>query len=323
MFIIIMSSYYDILQINRNATKEEIKNAYHKLAKIYHPDKNTDKDTKEHFQKINEAYENLINDIPFNPFNIFNNFMNQHQQRNIKKNNEYYIFKINLNDVYSGINKNFNIKKRYICELCKLQCAKCVGSGSIQGQSIQIGPFVQFLQQICDVCNGNGVIRNSFINCNDCNSSGFKIKEKNIFLQIPKGVENGKEYLFEEWGEQATRLNEKSGDFIIKIEIEKHPFFKRDKNNLIYTTKINIFETIVGKIIDIPYFDETIKFDINKFGIINPNKDYVVVEKGLINELNQKGNLIIKFEINYTDKTSFTQYEINDIKEVFNKFNLI
>ena len=95
MFIIIMSSYYDILQINRNATKEEIKNAYHKLAKIYHPDKNTDKDTKEHFQKINEAYENLINDIPFNPFNIFNNFMNQHQQRNIKKNNEYYIFKIN------------------------------------------------------------------------------------------------------------------------------------------------------------------------------------------------------------------------------------
>ena len=78
-----------------------------------------------------------------------------------------------------------------------------------------------------------------------------------------------------------------------------------------------------GKNIDIPYFDETIKFDINKFGIINPNKDYVVVEKGLVNELNQKGNLIIKFEINYTDKTSFTQYEINDIKEVFNKFYLI
>ena len=319
-----MQQSYDILQINRNATKDEIKNAYRKLAKIYHPDKNTDDGDKEHFQKIHEAYENLIereNESSF-PFNIFNNFMNQHQQRNIKKNHEYYIFKITLQDVFLGINKNFNIKKRYICESCKLQCSKCVGSGSTQGQRVQIGPFVQFLQQLCDICNGNGVVRNSIINCNDCNSSGIKIKEKNIFLQVPKGVENGKEYKFEEWGEQATRRNEKSGDFIIKIEVESHNLFTRDKLNLLYTTKINIFETIVGKNIDIPYFDSSIIFDINKFGIINPNKEYIIIEKGLENEKNEKGNLIIKFEIIYPNKKTLTPKEINDLKEIMQKIQI-
>jgi molecular chaperone DnaJ len=331
-----MQSHYETLGVQKTSSKDEIKTAYHKLAKVYHPDKNTGNNAKEKFQKIQEAYETLSDDEkraqydnpqpPFNfsqnfqqgfHFNIFN--MRQHPQ-NLKKNNEYYTFKINLSDVYFGINKNFNIKKKNMCNKCKIKCTMCNGNGVIQGQRIQMGPFVQFVNETCPSCSGNGVIRNN-VNCVDCGSSGTIIKEKHIELKIPKGVEDGKEYLFEEWGEQAIKLNEKSGDFIIKIEVQKNDLFYRDNLNLTYTTQISLFESIIGKDIKIQHFDEIIDLNINRFGIINPKKEYIIVEKGLKNEKNERGNLKIKFEILYSDKI-LTPEEIIMISDIFKKIDL-
>ena len=336
-----MQSHYETLGVQKTSSKDEIKSAYHKLAKVYHPDKNTGNDAKEKFQKIQEAYETLSDDekraqydnpqpqfnIPPDfhqnfqqgfPFNIFN--MQQPQQQNLKKNNEYYTFKIKLSDVYFGITKNFNIKKKVMCVKCKIKCTMCNGNGAIQGQRIQMGPFVQFINQMCPLCSGNCVIRNN-IACSDCSSSGFKIKEKHIELKIPKGIEDGKEYLFEEWGDQSVKPNEKSGDFIIRIEIQKNDLFYRDNLNLTYTTQISLFESIIGKEIKIPFFDEMIDLNTNRFGIINPKKEYIIVEKGLKNEKNERGNLKIKFEIIYPEQL-LTPEEIIAITDTLKKCNL-
>lgn len=321
-----MESYYDILGINNSATKTEIKISYHKLAKIYHPDKNNDDTSKEHFQKIQEAYETLYDDDKrhqydnrghFNfPFNIF-----QTHQQTIKKSNEYFDCKISLYDVYKGVTKHFCIKKKYICDTCKIPCAHCQSKGFVVGQRIQIGPFVHFLQQPCNVCLGNCVISDKSKLCNECNSIGYKYKEKKVDLQIPQGVENGKEYVFEGWGEQKCRANEVSGDFIIRIIVENNTMFQRSNLDLLYAVNITIYESLIGKDIEIPYFDENIKLNISIFGIINPNKEYIIMDKGLRNETGVTGNMKIKFNVSYPEKT-LNEKELNVLNETFNSLSL-
>ena len=69
-----------------------------------------------------------------------------------------------------------------------------------------------------------------------------------------------------------------------------------------YETNINIYESIAGKKLEIPYFGETLYIDTSNFCVINPNKEYIVLEKGLVNENGTKGNLYIKFKIEYPEK---------------------
>jgi DnaJ-class molecular chaperone len=143
-----------------------------------------------------------------------------------------------------------------------------------------------------------------------------------IEIHIPKGVENNKQYIYEGWGEQAVKPNEKSGDFIIRLNVENHDIFERDNLDLKHKTQITLYESIIGKELIIPYFEEKIVINTNIFGIINPEKEYIVLEKGLRNEMNQKGNLKIIFKIIYPEKT-FNNDEINDITNIFKKLNLI
>lgn len=313
-------NYYDILGVSKTSSLEEIKQSYKKLVIKNHPDKGGN---KEKFQQIQEAYEVLSDDnkrrqydnpnqggfpqgfqFPFqgdfqqgfpNPFNFFN-------MSNNKNNDQIYKCKITLKDVYNGVTKTFNIKRKTLCNSCKKKCDMCNGVGMVNsGQQIQMGPIIQIIQKQCEKCAGSGIIKNT-ISCTPCNSSGYIHKEKNINLKIPKGVEEGKEYIFEEWGEQSNKPNEKSGNFIVRINIENDNIFTRSGLDLHYETNINIYESIAGKKLEIPYFGETLYIDTSNFCVINPNKEYIVLEKGLVNENGTKGNLYIKFKIEYPEK---------------------
>lgn len=323
-----MSDYYDVLGISKSATDEEIKTAYRKLAKTHHPDKGGDKNK---FQEIQTAYETL-SDInkrnnyngqqqnPF-PFPFEHPFFKYHNKPTIiKKNDHIYNCNITLKDVYTGINKKFKIQRNKICNNCKKICQQCNGNGKLIYNQ-QLGPFIQRVEHNCSNCNSTGILKDTN-NCNTCNNKRF-IVEENIFdVNIKPGIESGTEIKFPEWGEQPTRNNETPGSFIVKIIVDDHPEFKRDQLNLIWRTKISLRDSIIGKTIIIPHFIGPIELNTKGFGIINPNKEYILSKKGLIDDKGNYGNIKLQFIIEYKE-FNFNDEEINILKTAFDKVNFI
>lgn len=305
-----MEDYYKILNIERSASQDEIKKSYRSLALKNHPDKGGDEET---FKKISIAYECLSNtelrhkyDNPQPEFNggnmqdIFEEFLNghrhhQHQQRRVKRNNHMYKVNVSLKDIHNGITKTLKIKISKLCFSCVKICSNCNGNG-IRIQSIQMGPFTQQIQVNCG-CD-NGTVKKQNVNCLNCNGTNIKNEEENIKIDIPKNTENGMNIVFKNLGEQCKKENEDAGDLIIIINIENDQYFTRENNNLIYKSKMSFGETLFGKDIIIPHFDENISINTSQFGIIEPNKRYIIKNKGLGNV----GNLILVFDVSYPEK---------------------
>lgn len=326
-----MSDYYDILGISKSATDEEIKTAYRKLAKTHHPDKGGDKNK---FQEIQTAYETLSDS---NKRNNYNNssfqqqnmshfpspfdhpFFTYHNKTTITKKNDYiHNCNISLNDVYTGINKKFRVQRTKICINCKKICQTCNGNGKII-HNHQFGPFIQKVEQICSTCNNTGILKNQD-NCKICNNKR-SITEENLFdVNIKPGIESGTKITFPEWGEQATRHNEIPGSFIVNIIINDHPDFQRNKLNLTWKTNISLRDSIIGKTIVIPHFAKPFELHTRGFGIINPQKEYIIHNRGLIDERGNQGNLYIKFIIEYPE-LNFNDEQINILQSAFNQIN--
>jgi len=307
-------NYYDILGVKKDASEEEIKRAYRKLALKTHPDKNGGDDTM--FKKINVAYETLSNEdkrreydnpgmSPLNGFpgDIFEHFMrgfnvniNMSSNSSIKRQNHVHKMSIGLKDVHVGITKTLKLKINKVCFECVNKCNECNGKGSIVRVS-QNGQFIQQIQTQCGNCRGVGQIDIKNIECSKCKGQNCIQEEHIVKIDIPKNVNNGYNIIFNGLGEQAQKMNEESGNLIVEINVNDDPYFQREGNNLIYKSKITLAESIVGKDIIVPHFDEYINMNINIFGIINPLKRYHIKNRGLGGE----GDLIFMFEIVYPE----------------------
>lgn len=319
--------YYKILEIQKTATDDEIKRAYRRLALQHHPDKNKNADS-ETFKQIQEAYETLSDPQKrqaydgggsVNPFDFhFNSFFGPHS-RITRCANFNHVINVGLKDIFFGTIKRIKVKRDVMCKLCLEKCSGCNGVGQVT-LKFNMGPLVQMIQQPCVNCNTRGFNKHKH-GCKECNDRGKIQQEKLIEIDIYRGVEQGKTYIFPEWGQQPTKGNELPGDLIVALNIETDANFVRHGLNLIYTINLSLRESIVGKNVIIPLFNGDLQLHTKGFGIVDPNKTYTVFKRGLQSKDGKMGDLHLKFIVQYADK-SFNDNELILLSATFDQVGL-
>ncbi len=324
--------YYEVLGVSKNATDDEIKKAYRKLAVKYHPDKNPgDKTAEEMFKKVAEAYEVLSDpqrrqnydqfgfDGPqaggfggggFNPFDIFNSFFGggggfsgfDDEGPHSRGTNIRVRVKVSLQDIANGVEKHIKIKKYVECEHCHgtgakdgtayETCSKCKGRGRVIQTVNSLFGRMQ-TESVCPDCHGTG--KKIKTRCSHCNGQGVVMGEEVIDVKIPAGVAEGMQLSMSGYGNAAPHGG-RPGDLFILIDEEKQDKFIRADNNLIYNLLLDFPTAALGGEVEVPLVEGTEKVKIPAG--TQPNTQIRLAGKGLpaVNRYG-KGDIIVNISV--------------------------
>lgn len=305
-----MNKYYKILGIKEGSSQEEVKKAYRKLSKQYHPDLNpNNKEAEEKFKQVVEAYEILTgkqkpkNQNPFggNPFN------GMRKARPLK-----LIIELTLEEVYHGTTKNINYYINDICDKCNgeggfdpVTCNQCNGHGHIQQ-----GPFVF----MCNNCGGEGKFYKN--KCNTCNGSGTLKKRNTVEITIPKGTTDNTIFTQPNMGDfvkDGTR-----GDVYFSIKIKPHQVYKLEGLDLKRKLDVNFIDILLGVEKEFETLDGKVKIKIPKLSEMN--KTFRLKNKGFKDgSINVSGDMYITLNpILPKELNSLEEDKLRELKTLLN-----
>ena len=292
--------YYEVLGVSKGASEEEIKKAYKKLARKYHPDMNPgDKEAEEKFKEVNEANEVLSDPEKkarydqfgfagvdpsygagagggaYSAGDIFGSFFGggfggTRANPNAPQRGESLRTSVTISfeEAAFGCEKEISIERVEQCDTCR-------GTGCEKGTTAEV----------CPDCRGTGMVQQrrqtplGFMStsapcgrcggkgriihqpCKACHGSGQLRRRKTLKVTIPAGIDNGQTISLRGQG-NAGRNGGPAGDLLIVIAVRPHEIFRREGTSVLCEAPITFTQAVLGAELEIPTIDGKVKYSI-------------------------------------------------------------
>ena len=291
--------YYEVLGVNKDASEEDIKKAYRKLAMKHHPDRNPDsKDAEERFKEAKEAYEVLSESDKRRAYDSYGHAGVNPQMGGMGPGQEGFGgFAEAFGDIFSDIfgggqgrgrsNVYRGADLRYNLEVTLEQaargtetririptmeaCETCHGSGAKAGThpktcdtchgsgTVRMSQGFFSIQQTCPTCHGSGKMISD--PCGTCRGAGRVKKHKTLAVKIPAGVDEGDRIRLTGEGEAGVNGGP-PGDLYVVVHLKEHSVFQRDGDDLHCEMPISFSQAALGGEIEIPTLDGSAKIKV-------------------------------------------------------------
>ena len=336
--------YYEVLGVERSASESDLKNAFRRLARKYHPDRSNEEDAEDRFKEIQEAYAVLSDQQKRGQYDRFGH---DSPQGNPFGGFGGGGFNINLEDLLGGdffssmfggggrgrtrqrrgsdILIRHSIDLKHVLEQSEQElvldlpdaCQSCAGTGAQDGE-----------MKTCQRCGGQGQVRvrqqvGPFIQqsvqpcaecsgrgsisenpCRDCSGSGQEMKSRTLRFNVPLGAEDGTRLRMRGSGEPAPHGQGESGDLFIELDIEEHPWFERSGSDLIMSLPLGYSDMVAGATISLDHLDDK-SLDIKIPALSNSGETITIKKRGLPRQRGSgRGDVIVLLKLHMPKKIS-------------------
>lgn len=336
-------SYYEILEVTKNANGDEIKKAYRKMAKLYHPDRNPDDPTAEHkFKLCNEAYQVLSDDQQRAIYDrygkeglqggggrrqsggfddlgsifeeMFNGFAGGGRRQSRAQSDKFPLdmgveMRVSFKEAVFGCEKEVKFTTKNSCKTCKGTGAKdgkvtsCSQCGG-KGQVYVRQGFMTF-SQTCPACHGEGTMASE--KCGDCKGKSYTETKESVTIKIPAGIDTGNRLRVS--GRGNTGKSGVRGDMYVTFEVEEDSHFIRNGNDIYLEVPVFFTQAVLGEDITIPSLNGEVTLELETG--TKDGQQYRFRGEGIADVHGRgKGDLIAQIHLTYPNRLNSEQEEL-------------
>ncbi len=282
---------YEVLGVSRDASQEEIKKAYRRLARDYHPDVSDDPDAEHKFKEINLAYQTLSDPAKRRQYDMYGgegftldmfDFMGditdifeaffgapfgrrtgRQAPRTARGSNVHLGLALTFEEAAFGVTRDVEVERLAVCDRCggggaepgsaPVRCGGCGGTGEVSDVRRSVFGTIM-ATRLCVTCGGSGQEITS--PCTACGGEGRSLERRTVSVEVPAGVADGMDLRMEGIGQQGRR-GAPSGDLYLTIHVEPHPTFDRRGQDLFAVLEVPVTQALLGVDLEIETLDGT------------------------------------------------------------------
>lgn len=332
--------YYEVLGVSKTASLQEIKTAYRRLAKKYHPDVSSEANAQAKFKEVSEAYQVLSDSQKrqqydqfghagvnggagnFNTFfkdfnfeDVFSGFSSffdgqhqQHKRQKTKNTRAFFVLDLSFEESMHGVKKMWKRDFEKPCENCNATGAETkndiIKCSQCHGKGYEINRsnsfFGMFQQQV--VCSKCHGQKTLIKNkCRNCYGKKYTLFPDELTIEVPKGVSTGQQMRFPNQG-SFDEMKGHNRDLYVEFNVAESPLYRREENDLFVKVPVSYLDSLLGNKVSIPTIDgeKTVKLTTG----INTGKILRLRNYGAYNPNNvrERGDLYVEIIVNFPKK---------------------